>query len=270
MEASLWTKISKLTLNLKLKFTKRALTTLLLRRLLRRNTATNDVANFIKKIPRKFHQNQMKVRMMRTKLEDAIYQERKMRNLFTSRYDYLMRRWGHNYYFRRQFNMIMQEETRFVWTTGRERIQKKADNLAKKAHTAPARAQGIVEDHGIAAAASVAPVVITSDAGLEAQFGPVQREAPVVYGEVDITEPEAALAGLGPKFCVTPRLSMEDVQVATEELLAKMRWEDRSRDERRGEKWTPEWQIQKTLSHTVFDEEAGSMDFTDLKSNYAA
>ena len=53
-------------------------------------------------------------------------------------------------------------------------------------------------------------MVITSDEGLEAEFGPVQQEAPVVYGGVDITEPEAAVAGLGPKFCVTPRLSMED------------------------------------------------------------
>ena len=138
MEASLWTKLAKLTLNFKLKFTKRALTTLLLRRLIRRNTATNDVANFVKNIPRKFHKNRMKMRMMRTKLEDAVYQERKLRNLFASRYDYLMRRWGHNHFFRSRFNIILQEETRFVWMTGRERIRQKADHLAMRDHMAPA------------------------------------------------------------------------------------------------------------------------------------
>ena len=65
---------------------------------------------------------------------------------------------------------------------------------------------------------------------------------------------------------------MEDVQVATEEVLAKIRWEDRSRDERDGEQWTPEYQIQKTLLTTVYEEENGVLDFrkkrvTDLKTN---
>ena len=99
-EASLWTKLSNLTINLKLKFTKRALTTLLLRRLIRRNTATNDVTNFVKNIPRKFPKNKMKMRMMRTKLEDAIYQETKLRNLFALKYEYLMRRWGNHHFVR--------------------------------------------------------------------------------------------------------------------------------------------------------------------------
>ena len=177
-----------------------------------------------------------------------------------------------NHFFRSRFNMILQEETRFVWMTGRERIRQKADHLAMRDHMAPPRPrpQNTAED--IDLGASAVTVVITSDEGLEAQFGPVHQEAPVIYGGVDITGPEAAVAGLGPKFCVTPRLSVEDVQVATEELLAKMRWEDRSRDEREGQEWTPEWEIEKTLSHTAFDEAEGSLDFkkkrvTDLKTN---
>ena len=209
---------------------------------MRRHTGTNDVEHFVKNIPRQYHKNQMKMRMMRTKLDDAIYQERKIRNLFESRYQYLVRRWGHQRHFMTQFNMIMQEETRFVWLTGRERVKFKEDNLARKAHKPPVRPRDEVED------------VAVSDVRLEALFGPVQQEAPVAYGGVEITESEIAVTSLGPKFCVTPKFSMEDVQVATEEVLAKMRWEDRSRDERDGEQWTPEYQIEKTLSHTVYDE----------------
>ena len=51
-----------------------------------------------------------------------------------------------------------------------------------------------------------------------------------------------------------------------------MRCEDRCRDERGGEEWTPKWQMEETLKKTVYDEEAGILDFqkkrvTDLKSN---
>ena len=160
MEASLWTKVSTFVLNLKLKMTKRNLTVILLRRLMRRHTGTNDVEHFVKNIPRQYHKNQMKMRMMRTKLDDAIYQERKIRNLFESRYQYLVRRWGHQRHFMTQFNMIMQEETRFVWLTGRERVKFKEDNLARKAHKPPVRPRDEVED------------VAVSDVRLEALFGP--------------------------------------------------------------------------------------------------
>ena len=261
MEASVWTKIAKFTLNLKIKMTKRVLTTLLLRRLMRRNTGTNDIESFVRNIPRKFHRKQMRMRMLKTKLDDAIYQERKIRNLFTSRYEYLRRRWGNNRHFMTNFNAIMQAETRFVWETGRERVRSKVDNLCEKWHEkSRARVPDMIE------------YVAISDHALETRFGPVQKEAPVVYGGVGITEAEAAVAGLGPKFCVTPRLSMEDVQVAVEEVLTKIRWEDRSRDERDGEQWTPEYQIEKNLFHTVYDEENGVLDFrkkrvTDLKTN---
>ena len=112
--------------------TKRVLTTLLLRRLMRRNTGTNDIESFVRNIPRKFHRNQMRMRMLKTKLDDAIYQERKIRNLFTSRYEYLRRRWGNNRHFMTNFNLIMQAETRFVWETGRERVRSKVDNLCEK------------------------------------------------------------------------------------------------------------------------------------------
>ncbi len=139
----------------------------------------------------------------------------------------------------------------------------KVDNLCEKWHEkSPPRAR--VPD--------MIEYVKISDHALETRFGPVQKEAPVVYGGVGITEVEAAAASLGPKFCVIPRLSMEDVQVATEEVLAKIRWEDMSRDERDGEQWTPEYQIEKNLFHTVYDEENGVLDFrkkrvTDLETN---
>ena len=51
----------------------------------------------------------------------------------------------------------------------------------------PAQLQDTAEDIDIGDSAIT--VVITSDEGLEAQFGPVQQEAPILYSRVDITEP---------------------------------------------------------------------------------
>ena len=52
-EASLWKKTAMTTIKLKIKYTKRHLTTLELRRLIRRKTPTNDVMQFIKNIKSK-------------------------------------------------------------------------------------------------------------------------------------------------------------------------------------------------------------------------
>ena len=50
MEAQVWTKIAKKVFNLKLKLTNRVLTVLLLQKLQRRHTGTNDVEHFCRNI----------------------------------------------------------------------------------------------------------------------------------------------------------------------------------------------------------------------------
>ena len=56
-EAYLWKKTAMSTIKLKIKVTKRTLTTLELRKLIRRKIPTNDVMQFVKKIESKNHRN---------------------------------------------------------------------------------------------------------------------------------------------------------------------------------------------------------------------
>ena len=89
-EAHVWSKISKMVFNLKIKMTKRVLTVILLSKLKRKKTGTNDVEHFCKTIKRKFAWNKMRNAMMSNKIIDAKYQENKARKLYKSKYDYLV------------------------------------------------------------------------------------------------------------------------------------------------------------------------------------
>ena len=122
MEAHTWKQISKGVFHLKIKMTKRVLTSLLLQKLKKKKTGTNDVEHYIKNIKRKFAKNKMRNSMMNNKIMDAKYQEIKARKLFNSRYGYLVRRWGHNRAFMSQFNILLQEEIEFIWKTEKARI----------------------------------------------------------------------------------------------------------------------------------------------------
>ena len=88
-EASLWKKTAMSAIKLKIKVTKRHLTTLELRRLIKRKTPTNDVMHFIKNIQFKYHRNRMMMVMMNTKLRNAIYVENLVRRQFNKCHEYM-------------------------------------------------------------------------------------------------------------------------------------------------------------------------------------
>ena len=93
-----------------------------------------------------------------------------------------------------------------------------------------------------------------------------------VFGGIQVNEAEAAVLELGPKYCVTPAVTMEQVQVATEKVMTQARWEFENRARRDGEEWSEAWQLEQTLAHEVYSEEDSLIDLrkkrvTDLKSN---
>ena len=214
MEARVWTKIAKLAFNLKIKMTKRVSTVLLLQKLQKRKTGTNDVEYFCKTIKRKFARNKMRQTMMSNKIRDAKYKETKARNLFNSKYNYLVRRWGHNRAFMSQFNILLQQEIEFIWKTEKARVQSKIDFLVNKWHknnlSKPEHRDEIQN-------------VAVSDEKLNEKFGPPVDDLPVTFGGVQLSESEAKVLALPPKFCVFPKIEMEDVQVALQTLCCKAR-----------------------------------------------
>ena len=237
-------------LNLKIKMTKRSLTVLLLSKLQRRRLGTNDVENFCMNIKRKYAKNKMRSSMMTNKIKDAKYQEQKIRKLFISRRDYLVRRWGfNNQYFMTRFNILMQEEVEFVWNTGKTRLKAKIDFLANKRQNILTETPEVAEIQGI----------LNSDEKLTEKFGPVIPEAPVVYGGVQLDENESLAMSLDPKYAVFPRYDIEDVQVGLQTLAVKVRMECRNREQRDEEDWSEAWQLEQSREKTVFDEETSTL-----------
>ena len=95
-ESSMWNKTMKEVVNLKVKVTKRSLTSLLLKKLHRKRTGTPEVEHFVKNIRNNYVKKTMKMKMMTIKIKDSIFQMEKMKKKFDCRMAYLERRWGHN------------------------------------------------------------------------------------------------------------------------------------------------------------------------------
>ena len=81
-EAFQWKKTAVSAIKIKVKLTKQCLTTLELRRLIRRKIPTNDVMNFVRSIESKNHRNRMLTVMMKQKLRNAVYVENLIRRQF--------------------------------------------------------------------------------------------------------------------------------------------------------------------------------------------
>ena len=201
--------------------------------------------------------------MMSNKIKDAKYQELKIRKLFEARRRYLVQRWGFNHpNFISNFNILMQNEILSVWNTGRDRINSKINFLTKKRlEPPPLLTRGVGETEDIA----------ITDEELAEKFGPVIPEAPVVYGGAELDENESLALGLDPKYAVLPRYDIEDVQVGLQTVAVKVRMECRNREQRDGEEWSEEWQLEQTRKKTVYDEETATLSFnkkrvTDMKT----
>ena len=122
----------------------------------------------------------------------------------------------------------MQRQISFTWDTSRPRVISKVNNLAQKHLKNQDKPPDIIEN------------ILISDERLEQKYGQMDKAPLPVYGGVQLNEAEAAVLELGPKYCVTPAVTLEQVQVATEKVMAQARWEFRNREQRGGEKWSEE------------------------------
>ena len=172
-EAFLWKKTAMSVLKLKIKYTKRHLTTLELRKLIRRKTPTNDVYQFIRNIESKNHKNRMMMVMMNQKLRNAIYVETLMRRQFSRCHEYFLRRWGGNHRgITSRFHILMQRQISFTWGDIRPKVLSKVEFLAQKYHINQVKPPDIIED------------ILISDEKLEEKFGQMEKAPPPVYGGV--------------------------------------------------------------------------------------
>ena len=162
-EAFQWKKTGVSVIKLKVKLTKRTLTTLELRKLIKRKTPTNDVKHFIKHIKSKYHRNRMLHSIMTQKLRNAVYMEHKIRKQYERCHEYMRRRWRHHTFLTSQFNIIMQQQIVFTWNTDRARLRSKVDTLAHSWHSNPSKPPDILED------------VLISDKFLEEKFGQEEK-----------------------------------------------------------------------------------------------
>ena len=177
MEAQVWNKIAKWVFNLKIKMTKRILTVRLLQKLKDRKTGTNDVKHFCKNIKRKYARNKMRNTMMSNKIKDAKYWEAKTRKLFNSKYEYLVKRWGHNRAFMSQYNILLQEEIDFVWKTEQAKNLSKIDFLVNKWNRYNLNTTEVKDEiEGI----------LVSDDKLREKFGPATDDPPITFGGVGV------------------------------------------------------------------------------------
>ena len=98
----------------------------------------------------------------------------------------------------------------------------------------------------------------------------VEDRQPLKYGDVEITPEEEAILKQLPGFTTFDAVSLEEIEVATQMLMAKIRWELRSQEEREGEVWSEAWE-ERMMEKTVYDDSTHKLDFnkqrvTDMKS----
>ena len=119
-----------------LKLTRKVLTKNLLRKMMNMNVGTNEVERYVLRTSSQSVRNERNVRlirnMMRSKVEDAEYDERCTRRQFVkNRKDYRrMVRLGS--FVDLEFNMMMRYEVEFVWNNGKMKNAEKIDTLVRR------------------------------------------------------------------------------------------------------------------------------------------
>ena len=242
-------------INLKIKFTKKHSTVLLLLKLRQHNQGTNEIESFVRNIQNLKTRKNMKRAIMKTKIQDARHEEMETRRKFKKELDYIKRKIGTNTEFYYRFNSLMQEEVEFNWREQKEKRRKKVKHLIKKwknvRPTVPETYRG---------------VTISTEA-LEEIFDEEEehQERPaLIYGGVELTETEQNILKLGPKFTTYGRIDKVQMEAASEVMADKIRWEMRSREEREGP-WTEEKEWEDVEAKTVHNEADKTMDFSKLR-----
>ena len=234
----------------KINVTKSHLRVLLFKKLKQKGLGTNGIEGYLKREVREPSQRAgIRSKLLSFKIVNAIKEEDYVRKAFEKKYSYIKKRWGHHGFIFQQFNISMQELVSEVWYEGREKMKNKLAFWTTKARRKPP--PEVPEE--------LEGVLISEDL-LRAKFeDPVIK--PLIYGGVELSEPEKVAIMLGPKFTLYDDISLDKMAVASEATCDKLRWEVRSRQERDGEAWSEDHELEKVKEHTVFDETNNTMDF---------
>ena len=244
----MWKKIMTEAINLKIKFTQKHQTALLLKKLRRKNQGTNDIEYYIRNIKNISTKKRIRRSILSAKIQDACYSEQRAREKFKRKLEYLKRRIGQDRELYDSFNNIMQEEVEAVWKKGLEKGKKKISHLIEKWRSKRPKVPG--EYKG----------VLISTEELEKKFEDPGNEV-LNYGDVELSDAEKKIMEKGPKFTTYGQISKVEMESASEVMVDKIRWETRRRQERGGP-WTVEDELEKVLAKTVLNEEEGTMDFS--------
>ena len=135
VEAGVWTKIMKKTVQMKIKVTNATVKVLTLRKLCDKGIGTTTVEEFVRReVNSENRREQVRVvkKIMMTKIVDAKREEEKARNDFQNIMKYLLKRWGQNVNIMARMKTIMQMEVRRTWEERKKAMKKKIDFLEKK------------------------------------------------------------------------------------------------------------------------------------------
>ena len=277
----MWTKIMMNIVNLKIKVTRKTLKLLQLRKLKQRGVGVNEVEEYAsKEVVRgggrsrewkeKRRQEVVNV-LMKGKIKSAEVELKEARWQFARLLSYLRRRWGHYHAILAWHGSIMQEEVRWEWKEGRDKVWEKVNHLERKwVRERRAERRGGAEDALVG--------IRWRDTELRRRAEEEGRrlgvdQQPLVYGGLQPTEEEAAIMALPPKFATYGAINLKEVEVEVELMFAKMKWELKAREERRGVEeeeegggeWTEEWEEEQQREKQVYCSGTGTMAFENRR-----
>ena len=253
-ELSLWNKLMGLTINSKVKVTKRVLTVNLLKTLKEKNIGTNEIEHHLKNKSWNNHwSSKMRKCMLNVKIDHANVELSKARSIFSRQYKHLIGRWGHNNVISSRFKQLMQNEVEYYWESGKAKNNEKVKHLKEKWNL-------YFDNKYKKANVDTWKDIAISDKALKESLG--EKETVVAaYGGVDLSEEEKKVLKLPPKFTTFEQLSKVMMETAVEVLNAKIRMENRARERREGRPWSPDEEYDDILQRTVYDAEDAIMDF---------
>ena len=257
-EQALWTKLKTNCVNLKIKYTRKQVALNMLRKLKSKNIGTNEIEYHIKKKTwwSDHWKTQERRNMLRTRINHATEEMSKLRYLHNKQLSYMRQRWGHNRFAFSNFLTVMQEEVRFVWLTGLEKMNQKIQHLSSKwsqpDKTPTDKTKSLVDGKF--------KDILISDEVLIAQYGQHKPEL-AVYGDVELSDAEKKIITLPPKYTTYEKIDKINLATAAEVMSAKIRWEMRSREEKDFEPWSEESEWKEVMKKTVHDQESCHMNF---------
>ena len=237
----------KQAVNLKIKLTKRSLTTLLLLKLRSSNMGTNEAEEYaahdIAKGRGDKRGRKRNIRsLMKQKIAMAKANEVKARKEYRKKMDYVEKRWGDYKTVMQSFKGVMQKEVRRVCNEGRIKLKAKIEHLSKKwnkgvKHDKRKQNQENGKSGQHSELEGTWRGIRYGDQALRKKAEEENREInvnkePIIYGKVETTEGENEILKLAPNFTTYKAVSAQDMETAAEVMNAKIKMELRARKER--------------------------------------